>query len=90
MLLRRGAAARRNFKHKYRHPVAAALQMHERTFAAVAEPRPGRGVHSQQIDAEILVDRDAFLRRPVKIGIEQEFRLRAAHAISRLICSSSK
>src|SRR4029079_14211487 len=82
-------AARRNFVDEDRHPVAASVEMHERAFALVAEPRPGRDVADRQVDAEILDDRDAFPGRPFEIGIEQEFRLRV-HAISFLIRSSSK
>ena len=89
MLLRRGAAARRHFIDEDRHPVAAAVQMHERAFAFVAETGPGADVANRHIDAEVFMDRNAFLGSPFEIRIEQEFGLRV-HASSFWIWVSSK
>src|SRR5262249_24849858 len=79
VLLRRRFAAGRHFNEEHRHPVAAALQMHECAVAAVAEPRPRPGFGDEHVDAEILVYRDALPLGPVEIGIEQEFRLGRGH-----------
>ena len=89
VLLRRRTAAGRHFQHEDRHPVAAAIEMHEGAAAFVAKPGPGADVAHRQVDAEILMDRNAFFGGPFEIGVEQEFRLRV-HAGSFWMRVSSK
>src|SRR5256885_1311878 len=60
--------------------VAAPFEMRDRDIDP--ETRPGRGRDCEEIDAEILGDRRAFLVAPREIGIEQQlgmFRQRLVH-----------
>src|SRR6185436_15227485 len=70
VLLRRGLRTGPKVEHEDRDEVAAALQV--RDSAIDAEARPGRGRGCEQVDAEILGDRRAFLVAPGEIGIEQQ------------------
>src|ERR1700719_5425006 len=67
MTLRRGRAARWDVEHEHVGEVAAALEMHRRRLDASA--RPHRGLDLEEVDAEILGDRQALLLDPVEIGI---------------------
>src|SRR5262245_66362779 len=80
MLLRRGLRAGREVNDEDRDEVTAALEVRNR--AVDAEARPRRGRNREQIDAEILGDRRAFLLTPGEIGVEQQlgvFRQRLVH-----------
>ena len=86
MLLRRRLRARCEIEHEDRDEVAAALEVHE--AAIDAEARPRRGRDREQVDAEILGDRHAFVRRPGGIGVEQHLGM--LHVGHRLIHGSPR
>jgi hypothetical protein len=73
MLLRRGLAAGRDVEHEDGNEVAASLEV--RDAAVDAEPRPRLSRDLQEVDAEILGDRDALALDPGEIGVIQKLRL---------------
>ncbi len=74
MALGRRFGARVKLDDIHGNEIAAALQVDERALGCKAGPGPGLDL--EQIDAEILNDRNAFLLCPVQIGVEQKSRFR--------------
>src|SRR5581483_6047806 len=70
MALRRGAPAGRELADVHVREVAAAQAVRE--GAARLHPRPRRELERQQVEAEVLVDRDALALRPLAVGVAQE------------------
>ncbi len=70
MFLRRGLCPGLEVEHEDRDEVAAALEIDD--AALDAETRPMRGRALEEIDAEVLGDRHAFLLGPGDIRVEQE------------------
>ena len=68
--LRTGLAARRNVEQKHRHEIAPALYVRDRSVHAEARPWPR--IEPQQVEAKILVNRDAFPLDPVEIRIDHK------------------
>ena len=74
MLLRRRLPPRGKIEDEDGDEIATSLQVHD----AAVDPKAGpwRGRDLKQIDPEILGDRDAFLRRPRGVGVEQHLGVR--------------
>jgi hypothetical protein len=70
VLLRRGLRGGREIEHEDRDEVAAALEVGDAALDPQTWPRCGR--HLEEIDAEVLGDRHAFLLGPGGIGVEEE------------------
>jgi hypothetical protein len=70
MLLRNGFSGRRNVQHKNRHRIAAPFDMNN--GAVNAKTGPGPGFQCMEIEAEILIDRNAFVVGPIQIWIDHE------------------
>src|SRR5690242_10161500 len=68
MALRGGGFSRWNVQYEHIGKIAAPLEVNRAAIDAVA--RPGRGRDIEQIDAEILRQRDAFLGEPVEIRVD--------------------
>src|SRR6516164_3485468 len=72
--LRRRRSAGANVEQKHIGEIAAALEMNRRAIDA-AVTRPRRGVDSEQVNAVVLGDRNAFAAKPIEIGIDAVARL---------------
>src|SRR5262245_5886249 len=70
MLLRDGLAARRDLQQEHGHEVTTAGDMDNR--AVDTEASPVFGLRRAQIDAEVLVDRNALILCPIEISIHHD------------------
>src|SRR5205085_5273847 len=85
VLLRRTPPGRWKIEHEYGYEVAAALEIGN--GAVDAEARPGPGLDLEEIDAEILDDRNVFPLGPVDIGIEQQLGMFPHRSVHHWSCS---
>src|SRR6516162_7905646 len=86
MFLRRRLRAGGELEHEDRDEIAASLEVYEGAVDPEAGPRRGRDL--EQVDAEILDDRHAFVGRPGGVGVEQhlgvgDVRDRLVHGLPR-------
>jgi hypothetical protein len=73
MLLRGSLRPGLEVEHEDRDEVAATLEVDDAALDAEAGPMSGRAL--QEVDAEVLGHRHAFLLGPGDVGVEQELRM---------------